>query len=241
MWKMVFSDLCYGIKPGLKKVLKNFVNYYFYFYLMFLAPVFLHLSGWYFVFYIFSILPMIFAMLLLTMYGDGVNKALYLCPLSEQERRQYFLISWGIRAGLPSLLSLLFEGIFCISGWISPLVAVLVVISIALFSAALGLHSNMQEISRADKRLTYHSIWFAAVLFVGLFDVISLTLMVSDVEEPEFTKLEIVVALILFFAHALTALTMIVKYFRPVMENLVCYEKVRGQEKEEMGKALGLR
>lgn len=239
MWKMVLSDMRYGIKPGLKKVFKQFINYYIYLYLMFLAPVILHLSGKYVLFYYSAILPMIFSMLLFTMYGEGVNKTLYLCPLSREDRRQYFLISWGIRAGLPSLSSLLFESVLCICGWISPITALLVVSSIVFFSSALGLYRNTQEISRQDSRLAHHGAWSAAVLLLGLFDIIFLAAIVGDVEEPRFTVGEVVLTLVLFFAHALTALTVILKYFRPVMEGLVCYEKVKCGKVENMGKGSG--
>lgn len=227
MWKMVLSDLRCGIKPGLKKSFKRFINFYCYLYLMFLAPVFLSLSGKYFLFYYAFIIPMVFAMLLFTMYGDGVNKALYLCPLSKQERKQYFLIMWKVRAGLPLLLALLFQGALCISGWISPLIAVLVILSILFSSVVLGMYSNMQEMSRVDKRLVYHGAWYAVVLILGLFSGIFLVAIVGDIEEPRFTGMEVTVGVILFVAHALTSLAALVKFSRPVMENFVCYEKVK--------------
>ncbi|MDE7212369.1 MAG: hypothetical protein K2O03_13130, partial [Lachnospiraceae bacterium] len=164
---------------------------------------------------------------LFSMYGDGVNKALYLCPLSKQQRRQYFLIMWKVRAGLPSLLALLFQGALCISGWISPPIAVLVILSIVFSCVVLGMYSNMQEMGKADKRLVYHGIWYAVVLILGLFSVIFLVAIVGDIEEPRFTGMEVTVGVILFVAHALTSLAAIVKFSRPFMENFVCYEKVK--------------
>lgn len=231
MWKMVASDLYCEFKPGLKKAFKRFLNYYAYLYLVCFAPILLHLSGKYLLYYYFAIIPMIFSLLFFTIYSGRPNKALYLCPLSAAQRKQYFLISWGIRAGLPSLLSLFLEGALFFSGMLSLSMALLVIASITFLSMTINLRGNAQNLGRGDKKFAYYDLWNALVLILGILVVILLSTMVGDLRDPRFNDFGGGLAIFLFFLCALTTLIVIVKYLPPVMEKMIDYE--HEEEKEQ--------
>ncbi|MDE7325707.1 MAG: hypothetical protein K2N63_05450 [Lachnospiraceae bacterium] len=239
MWKMVWGDLCYRLKPGLKQLSKQFLNYYLYLYLLGFLPLFFEFTWQYLLFYYAGMVPMILAMIFSSVFGGDVNKVLYLCPLSEAERKQYFLVSWGIRALIPSALCLLFEGILCGMHLISLGTALLVVLTVIFFSAVMGMYGgfmvrNADGVAQTDGMPPGYTVCGVVSLLLGIFTMVFLGAVVGDVEEPRFTGGEVGVMLLLFFLHGLTALFIHVKYFRPLMEHMICFEKMeRGKGSKE--------
>ena len=118
MWRMVLDDLYYGVKSGFKYI-SNYFMHYLFIYFLGILPLTMKVPGRYLPLYYAGMVPMILAIFLTIIYGEDVG-ALFLCPFSESDRKQYFLISWGMRVLLPTLSCLLFEGMFCVMGFISP-------------------------------------------------------------------------------------------------------------------------
>lgn len=238
MWRMVLDDLRYGMKPGLKQMFSRFGSWYFYFYLMSLAPAISRISGRRLLVYYFAFLPMLLALMLSRMYAGRVNKTLYLCPLSKRDRQSYWLISWGICAGAPGVLSLLLNGALLATGILSlPAFAVIIVTNV-LFSAAVNLYCRpVKDTARFMEQSYplpgYYEVWNAAVQLSGLLAIFFLTAFVEDFSEPKFISTGVlVVSALLLFCHALLSALMIAKYFRPVMEHTVQYERVVRREEE---------
>lgn len=232
MWKMVWNDLRHGFCPGLKQILKQMINYYLWLYLLGLFPVISEFSGRDLLVYYAGMLPMLLAILFASIYGSGGNIVFYLCPLSEEERRRYFMIFWGIRAGIPVLLSILSEGLLCVLGLISMPTFWLAVLTVAFFSAVQGMYGgimNREEegIARVKRMPPGYTVWGVLTLMLGLFTMVFLAGVVSDLEKPRYVGPERIFFLILFFCHALAALLAALKYFRLVMERMVCYEDIK--------------
>lgn len=225
MWKMVVSDLCYEFKPGLKKAFKKFINWYSYLYLLGMAPILLHISSDRLLCYYFAIVPMILAAISFTIYSGRPSKAFYLCPLSTAQREQYFLISWGIRAGVPSLLSLLLESALFLVGKLSLITALVMIASNIFLSMMVNLRGNTKDLGGEDKRFAYYDLWNALALGLGMFVIIFLSAIIDDIETPRFTDVGGGLILVLFFFDVLATLVIIVKYFHPVMEKMIEYEE----------------
>lgn len=229
MWKMVCNDLRHGFYPGIKRILKQFANYYFYLYFIVIAPVIFQFSGHHLLVYYAGILPMLIAMLLAVMYGAVVNKAFYLCPLSSAERRRYFIIAWGIRTGIPVLLSVFLTGLLLALHDISPQMFCFILLTVTFFSAAEGMYGGVagrgEPGMAQEKRMPVgYTVWRIIILFLGIFTMVFWTVVADDREKLSLSALEWVFFWLLFFSHILAVLFTVAKYSRLVMERTVCYE-----------------
>lgn len=235
MWKMVAGDLYHGFKPGFKRFMKQ-TAYIFpmIFWNLLIAPLIL-VSGQYILLYYAGMLPMMSAVILFGVYAGTVNKVFYLCPLSGDERRKYFVVSWGIRAGLPVFFSLLFEAVLCLLNRVSLQTAFLVVLTVAFFSAAMSVYAgsmnrNSSGAARSGGMPAGYTAWGAVILMLGIFAMFFLTALVGDVKKPRFNGMVTVFMWMLFFAHALAVLFVTARYFRRAIGCMVCYENGRKRE-----------
>ena len=231
MWRMVLDDLYYGVKSGFKYISKYFMCYLFIYFLGIL-PLTMKVPGRYLPLYYAGMVPMILAIFLTIIYGEDVG-ALFFCPFSESDRKQYFLISWGMRVLLPTLFCLLFEGVFCVMGFISPKSAFLCLLTVMFFSAVMGLQRGFMNRSAAKQNRISSGflVWEVVILFLGIITMCFLGAVVGDMEEPRFTGMEVEIMLVLFFLHGVAAIFVILRYVKPAMEYIIYYEKVeRGKE-----------
>ncbi len=229
MWKMVWNDLRHGFFPGLKRMLKQFAECQLYLYLLSIIPIIFELSGRDLAVYYAGTVPMVLAALLAGMYGGRINKVLYLCPLSADERRQYFIIFWAIRAGIPILVSLLSEGLLFILHLTGPLTFWLAVLTVAFFSLAEGMYGGFSERGGQgmppEKRMPPgYTVWGAVILLLGISTMVFLAAAVGDMEKPRFNGPERVFVWILFFTHASAVLFVTIKYFPLAFRRMLYYE-----------------
>lgn len=235
MWKMVAGDLYHGFKPGMKRFMKQ-TAYIFpmIFWNLLIAPLIL-VSGQYILPYYAAMLPMICALMLFGVYGGRVNKVFYLCPLSADERRKYFVVAWGIRAAIPVFLSVLFEAVLCVLHRVSLPTAFLVVLTVAFFSAAMSMYAGSMSLdgsgtAQAGAMPPGYTVWGAIVLLLGIFVMFFLVALVGDVKKPRFHGMVTVFMWILFFAHMLAVTFVTARYFRRSVRCMACYENKRGRD-----------
>lgn len=239
MWKMVLGDMRYGAKEGVKQVFREPGSWYIYFYLLAFAPVFFDIGGGYLLSYYFALVPMLLALLMSRMYAGRADKALYLCPLSREERKRYWLISWALRAGAPVLLSLLLNGALLALGILSLLPFVLVAATNFLYAAAVNLYCRpVRDSSRFMERRYplpgHYEAWNVAVQLFGVITILAATGLADDLRKTEgASAFDTAAVLALFFCHALPAVLMLVKYFRPVLEHEAVYEEAAARSEEE--------
>ena len=235
MWRMVLDDFRCGAGARLKRALKSC---YMYLYSILYMPIFLHFESGYIICFFFFGIPMLSAILLSRMYGGKMNKTLYLCPMSEDDRRKYWLVLWGIRTGFPTGLSLLLNGALLAFRVLPAVMFLVVTVMTALHAAALNLYCPPMEgdgVSEKKHPLPgSYEVWDVFLQVISLVTIAFLAEILDDAAEAKRAGAEILV-IPLLVGHAVLAVCMLGKYFRPVLEYIAQYEILpqSGQKNED--------
>lgn len=136
MYKMVLQDYRLHFKDSLKNLYNS--GWYIYIYLIVMGPMVLDAgdsleAG---LKYYFAFIPFMIALMLSRMYSGLMGKTFYLCPLSKEQRKSYFLAGMKLRILFPISLFILLNSILLILKFDSILLffAKLLVVSCAAVS-----------------------------------------------------------------------------------------------------------
>ena len=114
MYKMVLKDYRLHFKDSFKNLYNS--GWYIYFYLIVMGPMIINKeeplnAG---LNYYFTFIPFIIALMLSRMYSGLMGKTFYLCPLSKEQRKSYFITGMKLRIIVPILLFIILDGILLI-------------------------------------------------------------------------------------------------------------------------------
>lgn len=114
MIKMVYKDYRHGFWEALKKNC-NFTAWYMYIYIAVLALIHFRETN---IMMILGFVPMVIGLMLARAYPNQLSKVLFLCPLSENDRRVYLKTAYWIRVLLPVSMCLISSTVAAALGFI---------------------------------------------------------------------------------------------------------------------------
>lgn len=116
MLKMVLSDYIHNWKSAWKELAYEEWGMYVYF-LAF--PWITRMSAIEIIVYLCTMLPLVGGVLLARMFPNRMNKTLFLCPMSKEDRIAYFKTAFKFRVSVPVFLFFLIEMVLFFIGYIS--------------------------------------------------------------------------------------------------------------------------
>ncbi|MBE5961878.1 MAG: hypothetical protein E7256_10970 [Lachnospiraceae bacterium] len=226
MLRLVLNDYKYGFNQGLINVARS--GWMIYIYMLVGVPLMFHFDVTGIVTFYCSMIPMLLAMLLSRMYANVMNKTLLLCPLSKQERKDYFNTALGVRIAIPTALFLLLDGSLTILDIIPPVFFLLMTIVLVLYAVAVNIYCTpkaptSRAISRSYDLPGTYEVWNGLMQVSGLLNMLSLVSAVTDKENPVTRGDEIVIG-VLIAVELLLCIKIIVTYYKPVLWQTTSYE-----------------
>lgn len=226
MWKLVLNDYRYNIKERFQKA---WVESGFFMYLIWLViPAVV--SG-YELYYYCCMLPIVIGALVSRMYAGIKNKTLFLCPMSEEQRKEYFKTAYTIRVGIGVAVFLTAVGSQVLAGRIS--FGLLVLIGAVTISFLLAINTYVPPVKNSNKMLEqdfslpgHYEMWNIGIQMGGFVTMVTLMAAVAD-EDGIILNWEWGIIITLAAAYCIFAWRMVKKYFKPVMEQCISYERKR--------------
>lgn len=225
MLKMIYDDYRFGFWTSLKKN-SSFTAWYVYVYTFMLAVT--HFSDTNIIIVV-GFVPMAMGMMLAQAFPNQMRKVLFLCPLTENERRAYLRTAYWFRVLLPMSLCLIGSTVVLAFGHIQ--LFYYIEMNLLVISYLLGINVYcLPESWKTSKlpedqwtiRIPYAYEFLNVVLqLVGLIGIClfaSLDLIKIDERND---KLALTVFVI---SEILLCLTAVKVYYKPVMERGIWYE-----------------
>ena len=141
MFKMILEDYRGRFFASLKAV-SSAGTFYFclgYFYIGYFYMGFM--TGADAVRYAMGVVPMLAGLLLSRMYPNEIHKILFLCPMSENDRKKYMITAYAVRIGISMMLYALFSLALLAAG----VVSVLEMLEIGVLVLAFLMGANMHH------------------------------------------------------------------------------------------------
>ena len=91
--------------------------------------------------YAMGVVPMLAGLLLSRMYPNEIHKILFLCPMSEKDRKKYMITAYAVRIGISMMLYALFSLALLAAG----VVSVLEMLEIGVLVLAFLMGANMHH------------------------------------------------------------------------------------------------
>lgn len=230
MFRMVLDDYRSQAKQAFKDTWKT-GNWVIYMYMMVYPPLFIHFNiDEYFVYYA-MILPMILGVLLSRMYPNKLGKTLFLCPMTEKEKREYLETGFWIRVFLPSILYVVAGILLTIKGILKPFYFVAYAIAIFCFLVSVNIYrqpKGLKETNLMSEVKVYDlpghfGFWSVAAQVAGMCGVFWVTAIIVD-SDATLDNIELVGVILIFAAIIFICIKMVVSYYKPVMEGAIYYE-----------------
>lgn len=223
MWKLVLNDYRYNLKLGFQRAW-NKGDFFLYLYMMIIPAVITDYRGCYYC----CILPVVVGVLISRMFAGYKNKTLFLCPLSEEQRKEYFRIGYIFRVGIGILIFLVLAGSQVILRQIKMELFLLMLVTMISFLTAVNIwcppvKDSRKALEREWKLPGHYEFWNIIVQLSGNITMLTLVAAVTD-EDGIILSWEwgMIVTMVVF--HCIIAWKMVRKYYKPLMEQYVSYE-----------------
>lgn len=222
MWKLVLNDYRYNIKSAWKRAWDE--CYFIYLYMV----VVLAATADYEAFYYLSILPVLMAVFIARGFAGYKNKTLFLCPLSEEQRREYYETAYKLRVGVSIGLFVILAGSQVLVGAIHPTVFLLMVIAIVSYVFAINtwcppvVDSN-KAMERKWNLPGSYEMWNIFMQASGFLTMIILTAAAAD-EDKALFGWEWAITGVVVAVQCVLSWKMVRKYYKPIMEQCISYE-----------------
>lgn len=233
MLKLVLNDYKYGFNQGIITAARG--GWMIYVYVLTGIPLTFHfdVTG-YLVFY-FSMIPMLLALLLSRMYANIMNKTLLMCPLSREQRMDYFNTALGVRIVIPSALFFVLDGILALINIIPAAFFFLMMLVMIPYVAAVNIYCTPKAPASKAMNRSYdlpgtYELWNVLIQTSGLINMVILVSAVTDKGNPV-KAWECIVIGCLIGIEILLSIKMILTYYKPVYLQTTSYEV---QKKVEM-------
>lgn len=227
MIKLVLNDFRYHFKPGLKKCGNYIEEWYVYIHMLVLVP-FLMKGKMGNIVYYGVLIPMILAILASRIYGRRLEKVLFLSPMGEKERKNFYLISYRIRTLGAAFLLLMNCFFLCLFGKMTLFGAALSLMAGLPFIFAVNVYCRPGEETGVVRRKSDlpggYGLLNAGMQITALIFVVEAAGCAEDrlnvLSTFDAVMLTITIVFHLFFSGG-----MLLKYFRLVMEHTISYEE----------------
>lgn len=170
---------------------------------------------------------MMSGILLARMYPNQMGKILYLCPLTERERKRYLETAYWLRVSLPMALSLGFGAAGMKMGRISLFYFIEMSLLVLFFLLGVNVYCMPDDQAMPALKRTYHlpgmfEVWDMLIQIVGIFTTAVFSL--SDLIAADFLNADTIIMSMLVMLEMLLCVKMLVTYYKPVMARGLQYE-----------------
>lgn len=179
-----------------------------------------------FIIYSMGIIPMLLGLFLSRMYPNQLHKLLFLCPLSEQDRKRYIVTAYRVRVGISMILYLMFSLPAVLSGYISIMKGAAIGFLVLIFVLGVNMHHSFLsvQIARTEDDPYYWPAFIYGVLsafsqITGCFAMMDFARKRS-LEETFQIELAVMIVMELLLNAGICLIC-----YKPVMEYGVSYEK----------------
>lgn len=178
--------------------------------------------------YYSTMLPLLGGTFLARLYPNRMSKTLFLCPMSEKMRIEYFKTAFLLRIAVPVLAFLLLDGIILLLKIIQGLefffsLAVLVMYLICVNVCTNSWNGKPEMAGKRYVLSVYFPMWNVLGQISGLINMLIMAALRGNNGEP-YSLGELILVGILLTIQALILIKIVLSYLGPVMERSVSYE-----------------
>lgn len=222
MYKMVLNDYRFQLKDAWKRAWNE--SFFIYLYMIIIPAATADYQG----FYYLSMLPILIAAFIARGYAGKKNKTLFLCPLSEEQRREYYETAYRMRVGVSIGLFVVCAGSQVLVGAIHPTVFVMMLVAVVSYSFAINtwcppVVNSKKAMERVWNLPGQYELWNIFVQASGILTMIILTAAAAD-EDKALTGGEWAITGIVVVFYCILAWKMVKKYYEPILEECIHYE-----------------
>lgn len=179
-------------------------------------------------FYVTAVL-LLFALYAALLHPVALSKLLYLCPMSEAERRAYIRKSYGFKIGFAVGLSVLGMGVLRMFGWINGVFGLIVIAQTGAVAVCNSLVTTDRKPACGGEKESFHRCesrdgWETLAIIVSLV-CIFLT-MLCAVWSKDFRDITAIVAAACMVCMELPLTLMMAGRVKPALERAIHYENV---------------
>lgn len=225
MYKTVLHDYRYHLKEGFDNL--DGTSWFVYIYPIWLLPALSGMGSRMATVFICALVPLYFSLALSRMYGGQIDKTLFLCPMSREDRRRYVKTGMRIRIGIGVGIFLVLHVILAGLGWISlPMFGAKLVVMV-LAAVSFNIYCQPDQKSAYGTKRRYplsgnYEIWNILAQGMGIANMMLLSLY----EENE-RLWELILTGAAVLLQLGVCIQIIRKFYRQVLERAVCYETGR--------------
>lgn len=236
MFKFVVGDYKRQAWSGLKQIF-HLGNWSIYVYMCIIPPIMFSLNDYQAYVYYSAFGPTLIGLLLSRMYPNRISKTLLLCPMTLEERKSYLVTGLKLKIAIPLLIFGVCNVPLIIMKKLMFVYFAAMFVFLILFTVSVNIYCdpavNAQGAFDREYDLPgYYPVWEVAVQLVGIYGVAILTNIQMTQKDFFEDKLALVTAILLFSAELGLCIKMIRTYYKPIMEQAVCYDTSYGKEKK---------
>lgn len=200
-------------------------NWWFFIYMGIILPIIIFSGGAesfrQILAYYVLMLPVAFELFAVPLHPFALPKIMYLCPMTEQERREYLVKSYWMKVLFPCIVELVVVIGLAVTGWYNNFLLgqfftlnTMLVLSVSLQTRTMGAEFNMA---------TSKERWETAALVILLFQIIFLIAGVTEWEECSGAAKVICVGVLVLLDLPLTL--KVLGFWKNTVEHMLCYER----------------
>lgn len=218
MLKLILDDYIRGFCTAWKKGISE-TAWFMYIYLSVLPMI----KGVAVDRYFFGMFPMILGILLARMYPNQISKILFLCPLTEQDRKKYLQMAYWLRVSIPMILCLGLGAVSMAWGEISLFYYAAVSLLVFFYLMGVNIYCVPDKQSPNAMERIYplpgiYEVWDVLIQIVGVIGVFVTITMEGEAQTDKIIMAVFVLLEMLLF------IKMRITYYWPVMLRGMQYE-----------------
>lgn len=230
MLKLVLDDYRRSFRTAWKRGV-NAMAWLLYVDFLVFVPV---LYSWDSVKYLFGVASMMIGILLARMYPNQMSKILFLCPLTEQDRKKYLETAYWLRVSIPMIICISTGAVSLVIGHLSFFYYLMVCLQSFFFMVGVNIYCVPDKQSVYITQRVYqlpgvYEVWNILIQAVGAF---GMCIFVSIEINPNGVTDKVII-LAFVFVEMLLSIKMFVTYYRPVMARGMRYESCHRGETEK--------
>ncbi len=222
MYKLVLNDYRYNLKAAWKKAWNE--SFFIYLYMIIIPAAVADYEAYYYL----SMLPVLLAVFIARGFAGYKNKTLFLCPLSEEQRKEYYNAAYQLRVGISIGAFVILAGSQVLTGAIHPTVFGLMLIAVVSYVFAINtwcppVVDSKKAMERKWNLPGSYEIWNIFMQASGILTMIILTAAAAD-SDKALSGWEWAITGSVVVIHCVIAWKMVRKYYKPIMEECIRYE-----------------
>lgn len=222
MWKLVLNDYRYNLKEAWKRAWNE--SFFIYLYMIIIPAAIADYKAYYYL----TMMPVLLAVFIARGFAGYKNKTMFLCPMSMEQRREYYETAYKLRVGVGIGLFVVMAGSQVLTGDIHPTVFTMMLITVVSYIFAINtwcppVVDSKKAMERKWNLPGSYEMWNIFMQASGILTMIILTAAAAD-EDKVLFGWEWAITGAPVAIHCLLAWNMVRKYYKPILEQSIRYE-----------------